>query len=123
MIESAIGGIAVPVFEQVCKVGGFAVNEAKKAYGQTQAVQKAIDASNKYVQKYELQHGQIKVMPGLMKEPLPLESIYTAVKLLDDQSIRYFASTDALEKCSQLLEVVIAGFRQPQLSPSNPTHR
>ncbi len=98
MIESAIGGIAVPVFEQVWKAGGFAVNEAKKAYDQTQAVQKAIAASNKYVQKYEDRHGQIKVMPGLMKEPLPLESIYTTVKLLNDRVIHYFASTDAIEE-------------------------
>ena len=98
MIESAIGGIAVPVFEQVWKAGGFAVSEAKKAYDQTQAVQKAIAASNRYVQKYEDRHGQIKIMPGLMKEPLPLESIYTAVKLLDDQSRRFFVSQDTLEE-------------------------
>ena len=98
MIESAIGGIVGPVFEQVWKAGGYAVNEAKKAYSQTQAVQQAIAASNRYVQKYKDRHGQIKVMPGLMKEPLPLESIYTAVKLLDDRSIRYFASSDDLEE-------------------------
>ena len=37
-------------------------------------------------------------MPGLMKEPLPLEEIYTAVKLLDDESIRYFVGLDDLEE-------------------------
>ena len=98
MIESAIGGIAIPVFEQVWKAGGYAVNEAKKAYNQTQAVQKANAASNRYEQKYKKRHAQIKIMPSLMKEPLPLESIYTAVKLLDDQSRRFFVSQNTMER-------------------------
>ena len=97
MIESAIGGIAVPVFEQVWKAGGFAIDVIKKEYNKAEAVNKLIAASNRYEQKYKDRHGQIKVMPGLMKEPLPLESIYTAVKLLDDRSINYFASPDDLE--------------------------
>lgn len=33
-------------------------------------------------------------MPGLMKEPFSLESIYTDVKLLDDRSIRAFAAPE-----------------------------
>ena len=37
-------------------------------------------------------------MPGLMKEPLPLEEIYTAVKMLGDESIQYFIGLDDLEE-------------------------
>ena len=98
MIENAIGGIVVEVFKQTWKAGGYAVNQAKKAYNETQAVQQAIAASKEYEQRYEKRHGQIKIMPGLMKEPLPLESIYTRVKLLDDQSRRFFVSQDAIEQ-------------------------
>ena len=72
MLDSAIGGIIGPVFEQAWKTSSGAI---KQAYSDTQAVQKAISASNEYVQKYEKRHGQIKIMPGLMKEPRPIESI------------------------------------------------
>ena len=70
----------------------------KQEYNKAEAETKLLTASNGYVQRYEKRHGQIKIMPGLMKEPLPLESIYTAVKLLDDRSLRYFASPDDLEQ-------------------------
>ncbi|MEO1145395.1 MAG: NACHT domain-containing protein [Cyanobacteria bacterium J06638_22] len=53
---------------------------------------------NNYVRRYEERHCQVKVMPGLMKEPLPLDEIYTAVKLLNDESIRFFVGADDLEE-------------------------
>ena len=98
MIESAIGGIAVPVFEQVWKAGGFAIDVIKKEYNKAEVVNKLIAASNRYEQKYKKRHAQIKIMPSLMKEPLPLESIYTVVKLLDDQSRRFFVSQNTIER-------------------------
>lgn len=98
LIESAIGGIAVTAIEQAIKAGGYVGNQIKKAYRDTQATQKAIAAAQNYERRYEQHQCQIKVMPGLMKEPLPLDEIYTAVKLLDDQSIRYFVSPDDLEE-------------------------
>jgi predicted NACHT family NTPase len=97
LIESAIGGIAVTVLETAFRAGGAIANQVKGAYNETQAKQKAIAAAQTYVNRYDERHCQVKVMPGLMKEPLPLEDIYTAVKLLDDESIQYFAAVDDLE--------------------------
>ena len=97
LLESAIGGIAGTVIETAIKTGGAVANQIKGAYTETQAKQKAIAAAQNYVQRYEANQCQVKVMPGLMKEPLPLEDIYTAVKLLNDESIQYFAAVDDLE--------------------------
>ncbi|MBW4462691.1 MAG: NACHT domain-containing protein [Nodosilinea sp. WJT8-NPBG4] len=97
LLESAIGGIAVTVIETTLKAGGAVAGQIKGAYNETQAKQKALEAAQNYVQRYDQRHCQVKVMPGLMKEPLPLEDIYTAVKLLDDRSIQYFAAVDDLE--------------------------
>ncbi len=97
LLESAIGGIAVTVLETAFRAGGAIANQVKGAYNETQAKQKAIAAAQAYVNRYNDNHCQVKVMPGLMKEPLPLEDIYTAVKLLDDESIQYFAAVDDLE--------------------------
>jgi hypothetical protein len=98
LLESAIGGVAVTVIEQAINATGWAGDQIRGAYKNTQAKQKALAAAQNYVDRYEKRHCQVKVMPGLMKEPLPLEDIYTAVKLLDDESIRYFAAIDDLER-------------------------
>ncbi|MBW4485853.1 MAG: NACHT domain-containing protein [Tildeniella torsiva UHER 1998/13D] len=97
LLESAIGGIAVTVLETAFKAGGAVAGQIKGAYNETQAKQKALEAAQNYVQRYDERHCQVKVMPGLMKEPMPLDDIYTAVKLLDDKSIQYFAAVDDLE--------------------------
>jgi hypothetical protein len=80
------------------RLAGRLASKFEGAYNETQAKQKALAAAQNYVDRYEKRHCQVKVMPGLMKEPLPLEDIYTAVKLLDDKSVRYFAAIDDLEK-------------------------
>ncbi|MBD1873806.1 NACHT domain-containing protein [Nodosilinea sp. FACHB-131] len=98
LLESAIGGIAATVIETAIKTGGAVASQIKGAYNETQAKQRALEAAQNYVQRYNQRHCQVKVLPGLMKEPLPLEDIYTAVKLLDDQSIRYFAGLNDLEE-------------------------
>ena len=97
LLESAIGGIAVSVLDTAFKAGGAVAKQIKGAYDETQATQKALTAVHNYVQRYEKRHCQVKVMPGLMKEPLPLEDIYTAVKLLNDDGIGAFSGVDALE--------------------------
>ncbi|MEL6398150.1 MAG: NACHT domain-containing protein [Cyanobacteria bacterium J06626_4] len=96
--ESAISGIAVTIVEQSIKAGGWVGNQMKKAYQDTQQWQRLDQANKDYVQRYEKRHCQVKMMPGLMKEPLPLEDIYTAVKLLDDDSIGAFIRVDDLEE-------------------------
>ncbi|MEM9504638.1 MAG: NACHT domain-containing protein, partial [Cyanobacteria bacterium P01_E01_bin.43] len=97
LLESAIGGVAATILETTFKAGGAVANQIKGAYSETQATQKALAAAQNYVQRYENRHCQVKVMPGLMKEPLPLEDIYTAVKLLNDESIGAFLGVNDLE--------------------------
>ena len=98
MLESAIGGIAVPLFEQLWKVGGYVVGQVGQAQKDVKDVEAILKASQNYQQKYENNHGQVKVMPGLMKEPVPLASIYTTVKFLDEHSIRQFDGPNELEE-------------------------
>ena len=97
-IESAISGVAIPILKQLAKAGKYAVSEAKGAYEKTQEFQDLQMAIQSYVEDYLSKHGQIKVMPGLLKEPLNLEEIYTDVELLDNDSIRLFVSPSALEE-------------------------
>ena len=98
MLESAIGGIAVPLFEQLWKAGGHLAKQVGQARQDVSDIEKILKASKEYQQKYENRHGQVKIMPGLMKEPVPLASIYTTVQFLDEYSIRQFASLDELEQ-------------------------
>ena len=98
LFESAIGGVAVSVIEQAVKGGQYVVNEATKSYRETQDCQKLLSASQAYEDNYRKRYCQIKIMPGLMKEPLDLDSIYTDVKLLNDESISSFAGAQELEE-------------------------
>ncbi|MEM9121628.1 MAG: NACHT domain-containing protein, partial [Cyanobacteria bacterium P01_F01_bin.56] len=95
---SAIVGLIGAITDQAIRAGGYAHKEIKAAYTGVQAEQKKLAAAQNYIRRYDQRHCQVKVMPGLMKEPLPLDEIYTAVKLLDDQSIRYFVGLDDLEE-------------------------
>ena len=95
---SAIVGMMNVIANQAPKGIGFVSQNIKDAYIGVQAEQAKLAAAQNYVRRYDQRHCQVKVMPGLMKEPLPLEEIYTAVKLLDDQSIRYFVGLDDLEE-------------------------
>ncbi|PZO14656.1 MAG: histidine kinase [Leptolyngbya foveolarum] len=97
LFESAIGGVAVSVFDQAIKAGKYAAKEIRGAYSKTQHDQRVIAASKAYIENYLKWQCQIKIMPGLMKEPLDLEKIYTTVKLLDDESRRTFLGLEELE--------------------------
>ncbi|NJR50633.1 MAG: NACHT domain-containing protein [Leptolyngbyaceae cyanobacterium CSU_1_3] len=71
-------------------------------------------ASEKYVQNYSDRHGILKVLG--MREPVPLESVYTMVKFLDRSEIRRFESIESLE----------AAYRQSQgrsFQPQNSIRR
>ena len=58
-----------------------------------QIIQKA---SEQYAWNYAKRHGMMKVLG--MREPVPLESVYTAVQFLDRESISRFDSIEDLEK-------------------------
>ncbi|MEM8610806.1 MAG: NACHT domain-containing protein [Cyanobacteria bacterium P01_H01_bin.105] len=102
MLENAISGIAVPIFEQLWKaggsLGGYMAGQIREGQEDVRKVENILKASREYHKKYEARHGQMKIMPGLMKDPIPLDSVYTAVKFLDDLSRRYFATPDDLEQ-------------------------
>ncbi|KAM3094074.1 NACHT domain-containing protein [Phormidesmis sp. 146-35] len=57
-------------------------------------------ASNQYVQNYSARHGILKVLG--MREPVTLESVYAAVRFLDDRALRGFESVEALEEAYRL---------------------
>lgn len=52
-------------------------------------------ASKQYEKNYEERHGILKVLG--MREPVKLESLYTAVQFLDDDAIQSFESIENLE--------------------------
>ncbi|WP_204150717.1 NACHT domain-containing protein [Leptolyngbya sp. CCY15150] len=98
MLETVVGAIAGPIFEQVFKVGKFVTDDMEKTKRNVNDINKRLAACQKYEQRYRDRHGRIKIMPGLMKEDVPLESVYTAIKLLDDRSRRYFRTEQDLEE-------------------------
>ncbi len=98
LFESAIGGIAVSVFDQAINAGKYAAKEIRGAYSKVEHEQRVIKAAKAYEENYLNRQCKIKIMPGLMKEPLDLEKIYTTVKLLDDNSRRLFMGLEELEK-------------------------
>ncbi|MFM7407725.1 MAG: NACHT domain-containing protein [Cuspidothrix sp.] len=63
----------------------------------TQEAQNAIpEACGQYEKRYRERHGILKVLG--MREPVKLESVYTAVQFLNDDAIRSFASIEELEE-------------------------
>lgn len=65
----------------------------QKVSGHNEAIETVREA---YARKYRKQHGHFKVLR--MREPIPLEDIYTSVKLLDRDAIEDYMTPDALEK-------------------------
>ncbi len=98
MLETVVGAIATPIFEGLLKTGGVVLKEIKEAPERVQAINQMLAASERYEEKYRKRHGQMKVMPALMKKARSLESIYTAVKFLDEASRRYLRSEQDLEE-------------------------
>ena len=59
------------------------------------AKQAIFAASKQYGHNYVERHGILKVLG--MREPVQLETVYTAVQFLDDSGIRSFESVETLE--------------------------
>jgi hypothetical protein len=96
LIAQAVSGVAVPVFQSIWAGGGKILDRFGKALDGKKAKQ-AIDAASKqYAQNYTERHAILKVLG--MREPVSLESVYTAVQFLDDRAIRSFESVETLEK-------------------------
>jgi predicted NACHT family NTPase len=58
------------------------------------------DASQKYVKNYTERHGVLRVLG--MREPVPLESVYTTVQFLNNRDIRRFESVENLEQAFRI---------------------
>ena len=102
MLGDVINGIIGPIFDATW-------NSLKSQHHQglqdtdlkqerLQAQHAIAQASAKYHQNYVDRHCNIKVLPGLMKEGMPLDKIYTAVKFLRDSDLKYFSTLDNLEE-------------------------
>lgn len=92
---SAVSGVAVPIFQILWGGGGKVLGIFGKTLDEkTREI--IFAASKQYVQNYEERHGILKVLG--MREPVKLESVYTAVQLLGDNAIRSFESIENLEK-------------------------
>ena len=102
MLGDVINGVIGPVFDATWNSlkahyhQGLRETELKQARIKAQQV---IDqASKNYYQNYVAHQCNIKVLPGLMKAGMPLSTIYTAVKFLNDSDLGYFSSNlDDLE--------------------------
>ena len=95
LLAAAVSGIAVPVFQSLWGSGGKLLGVFGKTLDEN-TKQLIFDASKKYGQNYEERHGILKVLG--MREPVKLESVYTAVQFLNDDAIRSFASIEQLEE-------------------------
>jgi predicted NACHT family NTPase len=96
LIAQAISGVAVPVFQSIWAGGGKILDRFGKALDGKKAKQAIDAASRQYAQNYTERHGILKVLG--MREPVSLESVYTAVQFLDDRAIRSFESVETLEQ-------------------------
>jgi hypothetical protein len=95
LLAAAVSGVAVPIFQSLWGSGGDLVEKLGKNFDQA-AKTKIFKFSNKYAQNYAERHGILKVLG--MREPVKLESVYTAVQFLNDDAIRDFVSIQDLEE-------------------------
>jgi hypothetical protein len=87
---SAVSGVAAMIFQS----GGQALGVLGKTLDE-KTKKLIFAASNQYEKNYEERHGILKVLG--MREPVKLESLYTAVQFLDDDTIQSFESIENLE--------------------------
>ncbi|WP_242058048.1 MULTISPECIES: hypothetical protein [Nostoc] len=87
---SVVSGVAAMVFQS----GGQALGVLGKTLDE-KTKKLIFAASNQYEKNYEERHGILKVLG--MREPVKLESLYTAVQFLDNDTIESFESIENLE--------------------------
>ncbi|MBD0266004.1 MAG: histidine kinase, partial [Tolypothrix sp. Co-bin9] len=92
---SVVSGVSVPIFQSLLTAGGKILGMFGKTLDE-KTRETIFAASKQYDQNYEERHGILKVLG--MREPVKLESVYTAVQFLDDDAIRSFESIDNLEQ-------------------------
>ncbi|RCJ42754.1 histidine kinase [Nostoc minutum NIES-26] len=92
---SAVSGVAVPIFQSLWGGGGKLLGRFRQTIDENTR-ELIFTASKQYVQNYAERHGILKVLG--MREPVKLETVYTAVQFLDNDAIRSFESIENLEE-------------------------
>ncbi|MEM9090466.1 MAG: NACHT domain-containing protein [Cyanobacteria bacterium P01_F01_bin.53] len=95
LITAAVGGVAVPIFQSLWEGSGKVLGLFGKSLDE-KTRQLIFQASKQYGQNYTERHGILKVLG--MRQPRPLESIYTSVRFLGEEDIQGLDSVEDLEK-------------------------
>ncbi|QSJ20476.1 NACHT domain-containing protein [Nostoc sp. UHCC 0702] len=95
LAEQTVIRLAVPIFQILWGGGSQLLGTVTKSLDE-KTQQLIFTASKQYVQNYEERHGILKVLG--MREPVKLESVYTAVQFLDNDAILSFESIEKLEE-------------------------
>ena len=95
LIEAAVSGVAVPIFQSLWEGGGKVLGLFGKSLDD-KTQQLISQAAKQYGQNYTERHGILKVLG--MREPRPLESIYTSVRFLGEEEVQGLESVEDLEK-------------------------
>ena len=95
LIGAATAGLAGLISGLVKEKGGDVLKRLDLDIGKNIAFKTAL---SKYVQRYIDRHGTLKVLCVRMDNPIKLDEIYTAVQLLDRWALRYYESTESLQK-------------------------
>ncbi len=90
-----IRAIAVTIFKSLWEGGGKFLGSFSKTLDD-KSRQLIFQASREYDTNYRERHGILKVLG--MREPKPLESVYTAVQFLGEEEIQRLESVEALEE-------------------------
>jgi hypothetical protein len=95
--EAAIKGIASPLAKKaVDDIQSVWSGWVDKAGYLTDAARIKLEPiAKEYAANFYKRHGTLKVLS--MSEPIPLDSVYVAVQVLNPDSLRYFESIDGLE--------------------------
>lgn len=94
LVPAAAITLASIVSRVVCDGGGKFLSWVKEQNDDPEQV--INKASEQYAWNYAKRHGMLKVLG--MREPVPLEAVYTAVQFLDRDGISRFESIEDLEK-------------------------
>ncbi|HEY9627762.1 MAG TPA: NACHT domain-containing protein [Coleofasciculaceae cyanobacterium] len=95
-MTSVLKDLATDILKDSAKdeVKGFLSRGSKQISDGTQ--QQLFNASRQYVETYQERHCILKVLG--MREPVSLDSVYTAVRFLDGDGLRQFASAQEMEQ-------------------------
>ncbi|BAT53248.1 signal transduction protein [Nostoc sp. NIES-3756] len=93
---SVVSGVATPLIQSLLTGGSQIISKAGKSLQEREIKSEVDAAAREYEDKYQKRHGILKVLG--MRQPVTLESVYTAVQFLNDDAIQSFESIEKLER-------------------------